>query len=170
LGWGTIDVLGIGGAAYGGSVPPCGGPKAIWIRTDWQSGQNAPLLQRRQQSGAAEGRPSGMTIPNGPLTKLGNIKLNSCNDGGSNSIYFLVSPSVANFLRGQADRIRQYTRKSIIQIGKDLVAAKRYLSHGAFLRWVESEVGIPVRRVEPPIAQVPLERRTRNQKIPPHPV
>lgn len=57
-------------------------------------------------------------------------------------------PSVANFLKGQADRIRRYTAKCIITIGKDLLAAKHYLSHGAFIRWVESEVGIPARTAQ----------------------
>jgi Protein of unknown function (DUF3102) len=45
-------------------------------------------------------------------------------------------------------RIRQYTGKTIIQIGKDLVSAKRYLSHGQFLIWVEREVGIPARTAQ----------------------
>jgi Protein of unknown function (DUF3102) len=57
-------------------------------------------------------------------------------------------PSVATFLKGQADRIRKYTAKCIITIGKDLIAAKHYLSHGAFIRWVESEVGIPARTAQ----------------------
>ena len=56
--------------------------------------------------------------------------------------------SVANFLKGQADRIRKYTAKCIITIGRDLIAAKHYLSHGAFIRWVESEVGIPARTAQ----------------------
>jgi Protein of unknown function (DUF3102) len=59
--------------------------------------------------------------------------------------YASVTPSVATFLRGQADRIRRYAAKSVIQIGKDLIAAKRYLCHGAFLHWLESEVGIAAR-------------------------
>jgi hypothetical protein len=59
-----------------------------------------------------------------------------------------VSSSVANFLRGQADRIRRYVGTSIVKTGKDLLAAKHYLSHGAFLRWVESEVGIPARTAQ----------------------
>jgi hypothetical protein len=62
--------------------------------------------------------------------------------------YTDVSSSVAKFLKGQADRIRRSVGKSIIEIGKDLVAAKHYLSHGAFLRWVESEVGIPARTAQ----------------------
>ena len=33
-------------------------------------------------------------------------------------------------------------------MGKGLIGAKHYLSHGAFLRWVESEVGIPARTAQ----------------------
>jgi hypothetical protein len=59
-----------------------------------------------------------------------------------------ISSSVASFLRGQADRIRRYVGTSIVKTGKDLLAAKHYLSHGVFLRWVESEVGIPARTAQ----------------------
>jgi len=59
--------------------------------------------------------------------------------------YSSVSSSVARFLIGQADRIRRQAVTSIIQIGKALLEAKRHLSHGVFLQWVESEVRIPVR-------------------------
>jgi hypothetical protein len=62
--------------------------------------------------------------------------------------YASVPSSVAKFLKNQATRIRQYAGKTIIQIGKDLVAAKRYLSHGQFLIWVEREVGIPARTAQ----------------------
>jgi len=62
--------------------------------------------------------------------------------------YSSLPPAVSRFLRGQANRIRQYCAKSIIQIGKDLVGAKHYLSHGEFLRWVEDEVGIPARTAQ----------------------
>jgi hypothetical protein len=62
--------------------------------------------------------------------------------------YQSVPSSVANFLKGQADRIRRQCVTSVIQIGKALLEAKRHLSHGAFLRWVEWEVGIPVRTAQ----------------------
>jgi hypothetical protein len=62
--------------------------------------------------------------------------------------YSSLPPSVANFLKGQAVRIQRYGAKAIIQIGKDLAGAKHYLSHGAFLRWVEDEVGIPARTAQ----------------------
>jgi hypothetical protein len=62
--------------------------------------------------------------------------------------YRSVDPSVATFLRGQARRISQTNSRSIIQVGKDLLAAKHYLAHGAFANWVEEEVGIPARTAQ----------------------
>jgi len=62
--------------------------------------------------------------------------------------YGSLPPSVCKFLVGQAARIRQYSTKSIIQIGRDLLGAKHYLSHGEFLSWVESEVGFPRRTAQ----------------------
>jgi hypothetical protein len=62
--------------------------------------------------------------------------------------YSDVSSSVAKFLKGQADRICRSAGKSVIEIGKHLIGAKHYLSHGAFLRWVECEVGMPARTAQ----------------------
>jgi len=62
--------------------------------------------------------------------------------------YGSVSVSVAKFLVGQADRIRRHCATSAVQIGKALLEAKRHLSHGEFLRWVECEVGIPARTAQ----------------------
>lgn len=62
--------------------------------------------------------------------------------------YASVNPEVARYLKGHAVRLRQYISKSIIQIGKDLLSAKRYLPHGAFLEWVEREAGINPRTAQ----------------------
>jgi Protein of unknown function (DUF3102) len=62
--------------------------------------------------------------------------------------YGSVPPSVATFLRGQAERIRHGCTTSIIQAGKALIEAKHHLSHGGFVRWVRSEVGVPVRTAQ----------------------
>jgi hypothetical protein len=62
--------------------------------------------------------------------------------------YNRLPSSVAKFLQGQADRIRRHCASSIIQIGKALTEAKRHLSHGQFLLWVEGEVGMPVRTAQ----------------------
>lgn len=62
--------------------------------------------------------------------------------------YDYLSSSVAKFLRGQADRIKRQCVTSIIQIGKALLEAKRHLSHGEFVHWVESEAGIPARTAQ----------------------
>jgi hypothetical protein len=62
--------------------------------------------------------------------------------------YALFDPSVASFLKGQVDRIHRTLSKSVIQIGKDLIAAKHYLSHGQFLVWLMDEVGIAPRTAQ----------------------
>jgi hypothetical protein len=62
--------------------------------------------------------------------------------------YACVEPSVANFLKGEAERLRRHYSGSIIQVGKALVGTKRYLQHGAFIEWVEFEAGIPARTAQ----------------------
>jgi hypothetical protein len=62
--------------------------------------------------------------------------------------YSSIDPSVAKFLRGQAERIRRQCLTTVVQIGNALVQAKRYLSHGNFLIWVECEVGITARTAQ----------------------
>jgi hypothetical protein len=62
--------------------------------------------------------------------------------------YKSVSPSISKFLQGQAERIRRQASTTIVQIGKALIDAKRYLSHGAFTIWVENEAWIPARTAQ----------------------
>jgi hypothetical protein len=62
--------------------------------------------------------------------------------------YSRLSGSIAKFLRNQADRINQTSSRSVIQIGKDLIAAKRYLAHGEFVTWVKCEAGLPARTAQ----------------------
>jgi hypothetical protein len=76
------------------------------------------------------------------------VQHHRCISSASDFDYASVPVSVARFLKGQATRIRQYTSRSIIQIGKDLAGAKHYLSHGQFVRWVQAEVGIPARTAQ----------------------
>jgi hypothetical protein len=62
--------------------------------------------------------------------------------------YESVPKSVATFLKGESERIRRQYTSSIVQIGKALLGAKRYLSHGSFIAWVEAEVGMPARTAQ----------------------
>jgi hypothetical protein len=62
--------------------------------------------------------------------------------------YRNLPSAVTDFLKGQAHRIRRQAAMSIIHIGKDLIAAKHYLPHGAFLDWVVAEVDIPARTAQ----------------------
>ena len=72
----------------------------------------------------------------------------SSSDGGPGFDYGAFSPSVANFLKGQAETILRGQTTSILQTGKILLEAKRYLSHGQFLRWVELELSMPPRTAQ----------------------
>ena len=56
--------------------------------------------------------------------------------------------SVAQFLRGHARRIREDYTKSIMRAGAALIEAKRHLSHGQFIRWLRTEVGVPTRTAQ----------------------
>jgi hypothetical protein len=78
-------------------------------------------------------------------TKAGSVKRPTNCPGFD---YSVLPPSAADFLKGQAHRIRRQAAMSIVHIGKDLIAAKHFLSHGAFLRWVEVEVGLPPRTAQ----------------------
>jgi hypothetical protein len=62
--------------------------------------------------------------------------------------YSSLDPSVAKFLRGQADRIRRQCMTTVVQLGNSLIQSKRYLCHGNFLTWVECEVGITARTAQ----------------------
>jgi hypothetical protein len=62
--------------------------------------------------------------------------------------YASLPSEAATFLKAQVRRIHRQAAISIIGIGRDLILAKRYLSHGLFVNWVEVEVGIPARTAQ----------------------
>jgi hypothetical protein len=62
--------------------------------------------------------------------------------------YSKLDSGIAKYLRGEAERIRRQYSASIIQIGKALIRGKHYLQHGEFIRWVETEAGIPARTAQ----------------------
>ena len=56
-----------------------------------------------------------------------------------------LAPGAALELRAAADRIRTRLRRSvedIIEIGRELTAAKKTLGHGHFLPWIDAEFGM----------------------------
>ena len=62
-----------------------------------------------------------------------------------------IAPEAASKLREQAVLIKAKITKTtadIIDIGRDLLAAKKYLEHGQFLIWVEAEIGIATRTAQ----------------------
>lgn len=83
--------------------------------------------------------------------------------------YSSVTKSVANFLRGHAERIRRGYSASIIQTGKELIEAKHHLCHGLFIRWVQAEVGLPLRTAQAymRVAQWAKNRNLTVTKLPP---
>jgi hypothetical protein len=62
--------------------------------------------------------------------------------------YSHLPRSVSSFLKGEATRIRRQVGLTIINIGKGLLSAKRYLSHGEFLKWIEIELEMPARTAQ----------------------
>jgi Protein of unknown function (DUF3102) len=97
------------------------------------------------------------------------VEINATSGSVPEFEYTSVAPSVAQFLRNQADRIRRSAAASIINVGKDLIAAKHYLSHGMFLIWVEKEVGIPPRTAQAymQVAQWASHRNATVAHLPP---
>lgn len=62
--------------------------------------------------------------------------------------YGSVTPVVANELKTIADRVRVAMRKSLLDIGQDLIAAKAMLDHGAFGPWVKAEFDFDLRAAQ----------------------
>lgn len=65
--------------------------------------------------------------------------------------YSVLDADIAYNLRRQARRIRKRIGKAtqdLIDIGRDLLAAKQLLEHGEFIKWVEAEVGIARRTAQ----------------------
>jgi hypothetical protein len=66
--------------------------------------------------------------------------------------YSAIDADLASNLRRQANRIRTRIGKAtqdLIDIGRDLVAAKKHLiDHGDFIKWVEAEIGIARRTAQ----------------------
>jgi hypothetical protein len=96
------------------------------------------------------------------------LESSSCEDANQFN-YKSVSPQVEKFLRGQAERIQRGLTLSIIQTGKSLLEAKRHLSHGQFLKWIEFEAGLHVRTAQAymQVAQWAKGKSTVVSRLPP---
>src|SRR5262245_17816765 len=65
--------------------------------------------------------------------------------------YSRLAPELVADLRQHAARIRERTRittATIIEIGKELLAAKQHLAHGQFKDWINAECGCTVRTAQ----------------------
>jgi hypothetical protein len=81
-----------------------------------------------------------------PLTEVGSQAL-----AGECFNYSTLQDEVASNLRLQAVRIKERIGKAtqdLIDIGRDLQAARQHLERGQFITWVEAEVGIPARSAQ----------------------
>jgi hypothetical protein len=76
--------------------------------------------------------------------------------------YSGISPSTAADLQKQAELIKGLITKTtagIIEIGRNLLAAKQHIEHGQFIDWVESEIGIADRTAQSYMAIARLAER-----------
>jgi hypothetical protein len=62
--------------------------------------------------------------------------------------YASLDPDVAVGAREAAQRIQTRLRNDIIEIGRDLIAVKERMEHGAFGAWVRAELQITMRSAE----------------------
>jgi hypothetical protein len=65
--------------------------------------------------------------------------------------YSSISPSLVPNLQAQAKLIRSMiasTTAALIEVGRNLLAAKEHLDHGQFIGWLETEVGIGKRTAQ----------------------
>lgn len=56
--------------------------------------------------------------------------------------------STAQHLKERAYRIRTLIAKSVIELGHELIAAKKEVAHGEFERWVVTQCGITIRTAQ----------------------
>ena len=62
--------------------------------------------------------------------------------------YGTLSPDVANEMRARASRIQSLQRASVLDVGRELIAAKNSVEHGFFRNWVESACQLHIRTAE----------------------
>jgi hypothetical protein len=62
--------------------------------------------------------------------------------------YGALPPSDAADLRDRAERIRRHTHAAVVEVGRDLLAAKARVGHGCFQTWVEADCQLSLRTAE----------------------
>jgi hypothetical protein len=62
--------------------------------------------------------------------------------------YSSLNPAVADKMRTRASRIQRLQRASVLDIGRELVAAKESVEHGFFRDWVKSACRMHIRTAE----------------------
>lgn len=62
--------------------------------------------------------------------------------------YETMAADVAQEARAVVDRHRARSRAYFMDTGRDLIAIKERLEHGLFQKWVEAEIGLPIRTAQ----------------------
>jgi len=62
--------------------------------------------------------------------------------------YGALPASDAADLRDRAERIRQHTRAAVVEVGRELLAAKTRVGHGCFQAWVKADCQLSLRTAE----------------------
>src|SRR3954447_12951496 len=72
----------------------------------------------------------------------------SSNEAANKFDYGILEMVSADQARSAAERIRRRTWDSYIENGRDLIAIKALLDHGAFGRWLKAEFGMSERTAQ----------------------
>ena len=62
--------------------------------------------------------------------------------------YSALGADVANEMRARASRIQSLQRASVLDVGRELIAAKKLVEHGFFRDWVETACQMHLRTAE----------------------
>src|SRR5712675_1663410 len=62
--------------------------------------------------------------------------------------YSALAAEIADEMRAHASRIHDIQRASVLELGRELIAAKRRVEHGCFRAWVRIACQIHIRTAE----------------------
>jgi hypothetical protein len=62
--------------------------------------------------------------------------------------YGTLDAAIAGEMREAANRVRGIQRATVLDVGRELLAAKSRVDHGQFTAWVEAECGLTIRTAE----------------------
>src|SRR5215472_17874310 len=62
--------------------------------------------------------------------------------------YSALGADITNEMRARASRIQSFQRASVLDVGRELIAAKKLVEHGFFRDWVETACQMHIRTAE----------------------